>query len=314
MRKALGILGLGVIILGSYFYFQGPKEVSAPEVVRPVESQKVEKSVKSEAESESVVVAAAPEISPVVEASPAEESEPEPPGESRFSKKPRDMMVEFELVNGFAVAYGDTILGKPTSDFSGKHGITEMAAPRYWDGGVVPYLIKKDVPSPERIQEAINFFNKNTNVRFVPYEDQPDAVVFSRGEKHCVSYLGRTGGIQPIYLADDCGPTEIMHELMHAIGFVHEQSRLDRDQYIDVLWNNIEEPFQSQFAMVPEPLMQSYFDSPFDQHSIMMYEPHIFSIRDDLETMKLKSGDSIGMPSRKLTASDIKRVNRLYQK
>lgn len=61
-------------------------------------------------------------------------------------------------------------------------------------------------------------------------------------EFRCWSYVGddRTG--QNVSIGARCDTKAIVeHELLHALGFYHEQSRSDRDDYVNIWWDQIEE-------------------------------------------------------------------------
>jgi len=58
----------------------------------------------------------------------------------------------------------------------------------------------------------------------------------------CYSYVGRVGGSQAVSLDNDCVYSDtVKHELMHATGFWHEQSRIDRDDYVKIYYDNIQD-------------------------------------------------------------------------
>lgn len=59
----------------------------------------------------------------------------------------------------------------------------------------------------------------------------------------CYSAIGRKGRRQVVSLNFDClakGKGTVLHELLHVLGFWHEHSRADRDNYIRIDWEAIQ--------------------------------------------------------------------------
>ena len=231
----------------------------------------------------------------------------------RPSGKLEGNQVEFVVENGMAIAFGDIVLGNPEREDVAR-GIFVAPTPQLWDRSEIPYSIDPKLPNPERVKEAIAYFQSNTPVKFVPYQGQPDAIVFAPGNDNCYSMLGRQGGMQPIYLNGACTWNHITHELMHALGFIHEHSRTDRDQYVKVVYENIDIKYQPQFNIVPDSFMETVRDSPFDFQSIMLYEKNAFARLSDLLTLIPLSRAAIQPAKFGLSALDRQRLNKFYRK
>ncbi|VDM84435.1 unnamed protein product [Strongylus vulgaris] len=109
----------------------------------------------------------------------------------------------------------------------------------------------------------------------------------------CYSDVGRAGGRQELSLDDGCMQYDTaIHELMHSVGFYHEHERWDRDNYIKILWQNIDRANQrpqlvsdayDQFGKV-DLSESSYYGQVYDYYSIMHYDSLAFS-KNGLETM-----------------------------
>nr|CAD7444994.1 unnamed protein product [Timema bartmani] len=111
-----------------------------------------------------------------------------------------------------------------------------------WSHGIVPYVISASFSVYERSVIAAAFldYHQHSCIKFVPRTTQQDYVYLLKGAG-CSSAVGRQGGSQQVSLGPGClYKGIIVHELMHAVGFWHEQSRGDRDHFVTVLWDNIQ--------------------------------------------------------------------------
>ncbi|GFV81034.1 zinc metalloproteinase nas-15 [Trichonephila clavipes] len=106
-----------------------------------------------------------------------------------------------------------------------------------WPNAVVPYTLDQIYSESEKqlIRSAMDEFEKQTCIKWIEKTDE-DNYVEIYSEMGCYSDLGRIGGVQYLSLeSPDCMEKGvIMHEMMHALGFLHEQSRFDRDEYVQV--------------------------------------------------------------------------------
>lgn len=62
-------------------------------------------------------------------------------------------------------------------------------------------------------------------------------------QQSCFSSVGnRKVGKQRLSIGRNCDRiATIEHEFLHALGFWHEQSRADRDDYVKIMWDRISE-------------------------------------------------------------------------
>lgn len=82
-----------------------------------------------------------------------------------------------------------------------------------------------------------------TCIKFQPRKDEKDYVRITGKSNGCHAHVGRTGGAQTVNLANSgCSHKgTAIHELMHALGFDHEQNRNDRDDFVTINENNVVE-------------------------------------------------------------------------
>jgi hypothetical protein len=179
---------------------------------------------------------------------------------------------------------------------------------KIWSNSTIPYFVPDDHAKKDIILAGIKEINEKTNLCLVPRTTETDYVEFVSKEGNW-SKLGRKGGRQEISI-DQAVAGTVAHEIMHAAGFLHMQSREDRDDHVTINLDNVESGKESQFRKLKD---QSSNIGSYDFNSVMHYSAKSFS-KNGQKTIDVKgSGDSSNMGQRKgVSPGDIAAIATKY--
>jgi hypothetical protein len=225
--------------------------------------------------------------------------------------------VQYYVIDGQAIFEGDIVLDSVdgmerlvaeviAETGVAPRGVVIPGAQFRWPGGVVPFTIDPALPNVARVNDAIAHWHNRTHISLVARTNEQNFVTFRPGNG-CSSPVGMRGGQQFITLAPGCDRGSTIHEIGHAVGLWHEQSREDRDRFIRILWQNIEAGREHNFA---QHIADGDDVGLYDFGSIMHYPTLAFS-RNNQPTIETLNGEAIGQRSG-LSDGDVQAVNFMY--
>ncbi|XP_055910307.1 zinc metalloproteinase nas-4 [Eupeodes corollae] len=197
-----------------------------------------------------------------------------------------------------------------------------------WPNNIIPYTFSDEYTPAQRdtVERALRYFNENTCVRFEQRNKSTTingerGVVYTTSGKRCgtkVGYQTLPATTHNVFLSPLCLtiPGAVQHETMHVMGIFHEQSRFDRDEYIDIDWTNIDIQNYHNFIKVPVEYAKPY-DVPYDYGSIMHYSEYAFAKNPLKKSIKVRSDKVNPFPRLgqliKPSEGDIQKINRMYK-
>lgn len=219
--------------------------------------------------------------------------------------------ITYERKNGMNFFQGDIVLSDQQLAENGASNKGGASLYR-WPNRTIYYTIASNMGSINinKINTAVNEYNSKTNTRWVQRTNQSNYVEFIFGSSTGAdgwAHIGYQGGKQTISLDQYISVGSVIHEMGHTVGLYHEHARKDRDQYVSIQWNNIQDGQAYNFNKYT-----SGTDiGPFNINSVMMYWPNSYS-KNGLPTIKRADNTNFTYNRTGFTTGDINTINAMY--
>ncbi|KAL4630987.1 meprin A subunit beta [Arapaima gigas] len=179
----------------------------------------------------------------------------------------------------------------------------------------VPYYLEDslEINAKGVVLKAFEQYRLKTCIDFKPWEGEQNYISVFKGSG-CFSSVGnRRVGKQQLSIGSNCDHiATVEHEFFHALGFWHEQSRSDRDDYVTVVWNQISAGKEHNFNKYSD-AMSSSLNVPYDFASVMHYSKTAFQ-KGSEPTIVTKIPEFLDVIGQRMdfSHSDLLKLNRLY--
>ncbi|CAN0268704.1 meprin A subunit alpha [Lampetra fluviatilis] len=179
----------------------------------------------------------------------------------------------------------------------------------------IPYILSDnlDLNAKGVILQAFEQFRLKSCLDFRPYAGDRDFIRFQK-LGGCWSSVGNVRGGQELSIGQNCDQKAVVeHEILHAVGFWHEQSRSDRDDYVTIHWDEILAGKENNFEKYPDDEVDN-LNTPYDYESVMHYAPLSFNKQDGVPTITANIPEFDNVIGQRLDFSgyDLLKLNRLY--
>nr|KAF6330467.1 meprin A subunit beta [Myotis myotis] len=179
----------------------------------------------------------------------------------------------------------------------------------------IPYVLEDSLEMNAKgvILNAFERYRLKTCIDFKPWTGETNYISVFKGSGCWSSVGNRRVGKQSLSIGENCDRiATIQHEFLHALGFWHEQSRSDRDDYVSIMWDRIQSGKENNFNTYDDKVSDA-LNVPYDYTSVMHYSKTAF--RNGTEpTIVTRIPDFMDVIGQRMdfSDSDLLKLNRLY--